>query len=74
MKKTTLFLLFTAFTFFSYAQQITLIDFGLSSQTTAGNWNNVFDSGTLDSFIDLIDNLKAVDASYYYSDFELQAL
>ena len=59
MKKTTLFLLFTAFTFFSYAQQITLIDFGLSSQTTAGNWNNVTDSGTLNSFTDLIDDSGA---------------
>jgi len=56
MKKTTLFFLLTAFTCISFAQQITLIDFGLSGQTTAGNWNNVTNSSTLSSFTDLIDN------------------
>lgn len=59
MKKTTLFLLLTAFTYVNYAQQITLIDFGLSSQTTAGNWNNVTDSSTLTSFTNLIDDSGA---------------
>ena len=59
MKKTTLFFLLTAFTCISFAQQITLIDFGLSAppdRTTAGNWNNVTNSSTLSSFTDLIDN------------------
>lgn len=56
MKKTTLFLLLTAFTFIGYAQQITLIDFGLSSQITTGYWNNVTDSYTLNSATSLIDD------------------
>ena len=58
MKKTTLFFLLTAFTCISFAQQITLIDFGLSDpdRTTAGNWNNVTNSSTLSSFTDLFDN------------------
>lgn len=53
MKKITLFLLFTSFIFVAYGQEITLIDFGATS--TAGNWNNVNDPGTLGSFINLID-------------------
>ena len=56
MKKTLLFLLLTAFTCVNYAQQITLMDFGLSSQTTSGNWNNITDSGTLNSFTKLIND------------------
>ena len=60
MKKTTLFLLLTAFTCVNYAQQITLMDFGLSSQTTtSGNWNNITDSSTLNSVTNLIDNSGA---------------
>ena len=54
MKKTLLFLLLTAFTCISYAQQITLIDFGSLSQTTNSNYNNITNSvvGTTN----LIDN------------------
>lgn len=59
MKKTTLFLLLTAFTCVNYAQQITLMDFGLSSQTTSGNWNNITNSGTLNSVTNLIDDSGA---------------
>ncbi len=60
MKKTTqLFLLLTVFSFSIYGQQITLMDFGLSAQTTIGNWNNVTNSGTLNSTTTLIDNTGA---------------
>jgi hypothetical protein len=54
MKKTLLFLLLTAFTCISNAQQITLMDFGTLSQTTPGNYNNITNSvvGTTN----LIDN------------------
>jgi hypothetical protein len=58
MKKITLFL-FIAVICNINAQQITLIDFGLPDQTTAGNWNNVTDSGTLNSSTNLIDNSGA---------------
>ncbi len=54
MKKITLFLLFTLSLFAAYGQQITLIDFGATS--TLGNWNNVNDPATLNSFTNLIDD------------------
>ncbi|WP_100613819.1 T9SS type A sorting domain-containing protein [Confluentibacter citreus] len=54
MKKITLCLLFTLSIFAAYGQEITLIDFGATS--TLGNWNNVNDPGTLNSFTNLIDD------------------
>jgi hypothetical protein len=39
MKKITLFLVFISYV--SFAQEYTYIDFGINSQETAGNWNNV---------------------------------
>jgi len=57
MKKHTHLLMFlSAFNFLCYAQQITLIDFGLNTEISAGNWNNVTDSSTLNSTTNLIDN------------------
>ncbi len=45
MKKITLLLMFlSTFIFSTYAQQITLFDFGLSGQTTGGNWNDITNS------------------------------
>jgi hypothetical protein len=44
MKKTTLFLLLTAFTCVNYAQQITLMDFGTTKFLTTGNFNNITNS------------------------------
>ncbi len=46
----------STFNFLCYAQQITLIDFGLNTEISAGNWNNVTDSSTLNSTTNLIDN------------------
>lgn len=57
MKKITLFLLFTLFIFVAYGQQVvTLIDFGQSTNTTAGNWTNVTDPVTEGSFTNLKDS------------------
>ena len=57
MKKHTHLLMFlSTFNFLCYAQQITLIDFGLNTEISAGNWNNVTDSSTLNSTTNLIDN------------------
>ena len=39
-KPAYLFLILMAFTFVTYGQQITLIDFGVGVQQTPGNWNN----------------------------------
>jgi len=58
MKKTTLLFLFTTLSFLTYSQQITLIDFG-QDFPTAGNWNNVLDSNTINSITNLIDNTGA---------------
>jgi len=56
MKKTTLLLLFTALTVASYAQTITLIDFGQSGNTTEDvGWNNVTDPSTLGATTNLVD-------------------
>lgn len=56
MKKTTLLLLFTALTVASYAQTITLIDFGQSGNTTEdAGWNNVTDPSTLGATTNLVD-------------------
>jgi hypothetical protein len=57
MKKITHSLMFfLTLNFLCSAQEITLIDFGLAGQTTAGNWNNVTDSSTLNTTTFLIDN------------------
>ncbi|PKQ45034.1 T9SS type A sorting domain-containing protein [Confluentibacter flavum] len=57
MKKITLFLLFIALGSFCFGQEITLFDFGQSTNTTAGNWNNVTDPGTVSSTTNLIDDM-----------------
>ncbi len=57
MKKSTHLLIFLlTFNFLCNAQQITLIDFGISTEISAGNWNNVTDSSTLNSTTNLIDS------------------
>ncbi|MBU3820766.1 T9SS type A sorting domain-containing protein [Flavobacteriaceae bacterium XHP0103] len=55
MKKTTLFLILITFTCVIYAQDITLIDFGLPGQTTGGSWNNITDPATTGVDISLND-------------------
>lgn len=41
MKKITTFLVMLAFMSFSNAQQLTYMDFGITTNTTPGNWNNI---------------------------------
>jgi len=60
-KPTYSFLILIAFTFVTYGQQITLIDFGVNVQQTpllpaTGNWNNFTVQNVLGTSINLIDN------------------
>jgi len=56
MRKTTLFFLFTTLNFLTYAQEITLIDFGSNNfLTTVGNWNNITDATLTGNYV-LIDD------------------
>ena len=58
-KPTFSFLILMVFSFVVYGQEITLIDFGVSLQTTPGNWNNFTDQTQPATPINLIDNTGA---------------
>jgi hypothetical protein len=58
-KPAYLFLILMAFTFVTYGQQITLIDFGVDAQITPGNWNNFTFQNRLGTAINLNDNTGA---------------
>ena len=58
MKKITQLLLLTLFACtITYGQQITLMDFGVSVQQTAGNWNNITVQNVLNTATPLVDNM-----------------